>query len=338
MKNKRMKVLWISLLLAFLIGIAITVVLAYMNVEQTGKIYMLIELLFMVIAAVASFFITRYYEKNIIKPFGKLCDGLKEVSKGNFSVEIDCDGEKEHDENIVLTYENFNKMTAELRSAELMKIDFFSDVSHEFKTPISSIDYSVALLKKENLSDEQLQYVTTIESATKKLNSMVGNMLKLNRVEHNNIAVAFDEFGLCEQLEACLIAFESEMDEKKLELETNFEKEITIRSDKELWHIVWTNIISNAIKFSNDNGKICVNIYDDELEVCVEIIDNGIGMDAQTVEHSFDKFYQADKSRITAGNGLGLSLVKKITFLLGSEVAIISEPDNGTTVSVRIKK
>ncbi len=336
MKNNRKKIILISILIAFIIGLAMTIVFAYLNVKETGRLYIIMELMLLIIAFVVSFVLTRYYEKNVTKPFGKLCDGLKDVSKGNFSVEIYDDESKKVDENVAIAYENFNKMTAELRSAELMKIDFFSDVSHEFKTPISTIDYSLALLKNENLSEEQMQYVKTIENATKKLNSMVGNMLKLNRVEHNNIAVNSEEFGLCEQLESCLISLDQEMEDKNLELETNFEKEIKVCSDKELLQIVWTNVISNAIKFSNDNGKITVNVYETQSDVCIEITDSGIGMDAQTLEHVFDKFYQADKSRITAGNGLGLSLVKQITSLLGYSVAINSEIGKGTTVFVRI--
>lgn len=335
MKMKKGSLILLAFTIAFCIALFVTVILSALEVGNSGDIYLISEAVALAIAFVAILIINHIYNKHVIKPFDKLCDGLKEVANGNFSVEIH--EEKKHSKNVENIYDNFNKMTAELRSAELMKVDFFSDVSHEFKAPLSAINYSTALLKSGSLSDEERQYVEAIENATHKLNNMVSNILKLNRIEHNNISLHTETFGICEQLEGCLIDFECDMETKQLNLITNFDNEIQITSDKELLQIVWTNIISNAVKFSNIRGTITVNILRKDDRIVVEVKDNGIGMDEHTCAHIFDKFYQADKARITEGNGLGLSLVKQIAQMLMLEIQVSSAPQKGTTFTVIIK-
>lgn len=337
MRKHRGFIAFLVFLTAFCIALFVTIVLTFLNVGNTGINYLISEAIALAVALIAFPIVNKYYIDNVIKPFDKLYNGLNEVANGNFSVEIHEKKGERSNKHFAKAYDNFNKMTAELRSTELMKIDFFSDVSHEFKVPLSKISYSTALLKNEQLSDDEMQYVHAIENATRQLNTMVGNILKLNKIEHDNIALNKETFGICEQLEECLINFESEFDNKQLELVADFDHETLITSDKELLQIVWTNIISNAIKFSNVGGVVKVALSKTHDEIVVEISDNGIGMDEQTLSHIFDKFYQADKTRITDGNGLGLSLVKQISALLDLNISVSSAPQQGTKFTVIIK-
>ena len=270
-----------------------------------------------------------YYNK--IKVF---CDAANKVSKGDFSVMVPVLFDKPKSEMDYLAV-NFNKMLVEISSLENMRNSFIADVSHEIKTPLSVIQGYADLLRDKNLpADKRAEYTHRLSEAIKAITSLVTNILKLNKIENQGI-VQKEAFSLDEQIRRCILAFEEKIEEKKLQLSVELE-EITIESDKALLEIVWNNLISNAIKYTDYNGEINVELKKENDKTIVIIRDTGCGMSAETLSRCFEKFYQGDTSHSQEGNGLGLALVKQVINLLDGSVAIESTLNKGTEFSITI--
>ena len=270
-----------------------------------------------------------YYNK--IKVF---CDAANKVSKGDFSVRVPVLFDKPKSEMDYLAV-NFNKMLVEISSLENMRNSFIADVSHEIKTPLSVIQGYADLLRDKNLpADKRAEYTHRLSEAIKAITSLVTNILKLNKIENQGI-VQKEAFSLDEQIRRCILAFEEKIEEKNLQLNIDLE-EITIISDKALLEIVWNNIISNAIKYTDFNGIIDVALMNKNGKTIVKISDNGCGMSKETLSHCFEKFYQGDTSRSQEGNGLGLALVKQVINLLEGSIVVESTLNKGTEFSITI--
>lgn len=228
-------------------------------------------------------------------------------------------------------------MIEELGSIETLKTDFVSNVSHEMKTPIAVIKNSAQMLKSPNLTEEnRLEYEKNIENAADKLSLLITNILRLNKLENKFILPKKEKFDLNAQLEDCILQFEPKLEEKALELEVDLEEKIIIEQDKEMLALVWNNLISNAIKFSDFGGKLRISSKKTADFVQVSVSDSGCGMNEKTLNHIFDKFFQGDTSHSKEGNGLGLALVHRVLVLLGGTVEVKSELGKGSTFTVRI--
>jgi signal transduction histidine kinase len=234
-------------------------------------------------------------------------------------------------------FEDFNKMVEELGSTELLKNDFIADVSHEIKTPLAVIqNYATALQKADLPAQTRQEYADTIVMATTKLNALVSNILKLSKLENQEIPPASESYDLCSQLSECVLAFESALEEKHIEFTATMDDFAMVSTDQSMLEIVWHNLLSNAIKYTEDGGAIALNQTSDEDSVTVTITDTGQGMDRATQEHIFDKFYQGDSSHSGEGNGLGLALVARVIELVGGTIAVKSEVGQGTTFTVNL--
>ena len=234
---------------------------------------------------------------------------------------------------------DLNAMIAELSSIETLKTDFVSNVSHEIKTPISVIQNYAQLLQSGNLSeDERMDYTRSISDAAMRLNSLISNILRLNRLENQQLSPAFAEFDLSSQLTECLLGFENVWEEKNIEIEPDIEDDVRICSDQELLSIVWNNLLSNAFKFTEPGGMVRISLCNENGYAVVSVKDSGCGMKEETMRHIFDKFYQGDTSHATSGNGLGLALVKRIVDITGGEINVESIPEEGSTFTVRMRK
>lgn len=232
---------------------------------------------------------------------------------------------------------DLNKMIEELGSIETLKTDFVSNVSHEMKTPIAVIKNSAQMLKSPNLTEEnRLEYEKNIENAADKLSLLITNILRLNKLENKFILPKKEKFDLNAQLEDYILQFEPKLEEKALELEVDLEEKIIIEQDKEMLALVWNNLISNAIKFSDFGGKLRISSKKSADFVQVSFSDSGCGMNEKTLNHIFDKFFQGDTSHSKEGNGLGLALVHRVLVLLGGTVEVKSELGKGSTFTVRI--
>ncbi len=272
------------------------------------------------------------------KPTQQIIDATDKITSGDFTTRIKPVTIPSTINEYNRIIDNLNKMTEELSGIETLRTDFISSVSHELKTPLAVLHNYGALLEQPELPEEKrIEYAKTIVSASSHLSSLITNILKLNKLENQNIYPNTQRFCLSEQLCEIVLAYENIWEDKMLEMEADIEENVFIRSDPELIKLVWTNLISNAFKYT-EKGKIGISLKSEGNKVKVRISDTGCGMDAQTITHIFDKFYQGDTSHASKGNGLGLALVKKTIDLFGGEIIVESTLGVGSTFTVILKK
>ena len=273
----------------------------------------------------------------IKKPVEKILDATHKVTKGDFSVKIPYVNLKPFHNEFDIIIEDFNTMIGELATIETLKTDFISNVSHEIKTPLAAIQNYATLLQEPDLSEEErLRYADHLYDVSKRMEGLISNILKLNKLENQQLLPSKKRYNLTEQLCGCMLVFEDEWEKKNLTIETDLQDDVMIKCDSELLEIVWNNILSNAVKFNKVHGTISLKLYTQAGNAVVVISDTGCGIDSETAKHIFDKFYQGDSSHSTQGNGLGLALVKRIAHMINAEVTVSSEPDVGTSFIVKV--
>ena len=232
-----------------------------------------------------------------------------------------------------------NKMAQELSGTETLRTDFIANVSHELKTPLAVMGNYATMLQRPGITEEEKNdYAKSISEAARKLAQLITNILKLNKLENQQIFPQPKEFDLGEQLCECLLVFEDAWETKNLEIETDIEDDVRIKSDPELLSLVWNNLISNAVKFTPDGGTIGLSLKTEDGSVVVQVRDTGCGMKPETGMHIFEKFYQGDTSHATQGNGLGLALVKRVMDILNGEIGVQSVYGEGSTFTVKLKR
>ena len=268
------------------------------------------------------------------KPMRQMSEATEKVARGDFSVQLETK-HKKHKDYIDIMFSDFNKMVKELNSIETLKNDFIADVSHEIKTPLAIIQNYITALQQDNLSEEKKEeYIQVIFNSSQKLTLLVSNILKLNKLENQQILANMEEYNLSRQLSDCILKFEAFLEEKNIEIDVDMEEKVLLNADETMVELIWNNLLSNALKFSFQGGKISITLSTRKEDIIVTIQDNGIGMNEETQKHIFDKFYQGDSSRSKDGNGLGMALVKKVVELLNGEIYVESEIGKGTKFTV----
>lgn len=233
----------------------------------------------------------------------------------------------------------FNRMAQELAGMETLRSDFIANVSHELKTPLAVMQNYGALLSQPGLGEEKrLEYAKAITDASRRLTCLVTNILKLNKLENQRIYPAEAAYDLGEQLRECLLEFEAAWEEKELELEADIAEDVTVESDAELLSLVWSNLFSNAVKFTEPHGRVSVSLRAEGENAVVSVSDTGCGIPPEVGRHIFEKFYQGDPSRATRGNGLGLALVRRVIDIVGGEISVHSEVGRGSTFTVTLRR
>lgn len=271
--------------------------------------------------------------RQYLAPIAQLIDATREVKSGHFDVRVSVE---DAGSEVAELAESFNEMTRELGTIELFRNDFINSFSHEFKTPIVSIRGFARQLEREDLTPEQRkEYLSIIIAESERLSNMATNVLLLTKLESQQIVSDKRPYRLDEQLRSAILLLENQWTEKNLELDVELD-EVTFLSNEEMVAHVWINLLGNAIKFSNDGGLLEVSLVQEGVDAVVRITDHGAGMDEVTRAHMFEKFYQGDTSHATHGNGLGLSLVKRIVELCHGEINVQSQPGEGSTFTVRL--
>ncbi len=270
---------------------------------------------------------------------GRIADAAKRLVAGDFSVRIPKFSTFGMEESFFEIAESFNRMAAELSGVETLRTDFISNVSHEMKTPLAVIGNYAALLKENKLADDKrIEYAECILENTRRLSDMMTNVLKLNKLENQQIFPNAERYNLSEQLCEALLQYENIWEQEMIEIETEIEEDVFIHADKELLFLVWNNLLSNAFKFTPGGGKVSLLLHATDQHVTVKVQDTGCGMSLDTGAHIFEKFYQGDASRATRGNGLGLALVKRVVDIVNGEISVESALGEGSTFTVKIRR
>lgn len=302
------------------------------NQIETFVLWILIALTF---TLWTNYQINRYYQN----PIEEFSEAAHKVASGDFSVYLAPHHTADKYTHLDALFMDFNKMVEELGSIETLKTDFFSNVSHEIKTPLAVIQNNAELLRLEGVTEEKSrEYTENILLATKRLSNLITNMLKLNKLEKQTIKPVPVQFDLCAQLCECALQFEDIWERKKIEFEADIEERVMIEADEGLLELVWTNLLSNAIKFTSSGGMVTLSQVSDEEGIRVSIADTGCGMDEETRKRIFEKFYQGDTSHSMEGNGLGLALVKRILQLSDGSIEVESKVGQGTIFTVRLPR
>lgn len=258
---------------------------------------------------------------------------MNEVANGNMDVRLDEDYCIEELQGMTVS---FNKMVRQLGTTEMLRNDFVANVSHEFKTPLATIEGYATLLQDDNLTPEERdEYIEKITATSRRLSDMTGNILLISRLENQNISPECSRFELDEQIRQTVLELESEWSEKELNIDIDLDTTYCT-APRELLHHVWYNLLGNAVKFTDKGGSIVIRMDSQGGVITVTVSDTGCGMTSEVQEHIFEKFYQGDRSHKAEGNGLGLPLVKRVVDLLGGSIEVKSIPDLGSTFTLVI--
>ncbi|MGN1183198.1 MAG: sensor histidine kinase [Faecalibacillus sp.] len=269
----------------------------------------------------------------IVRPITRLTNATKELSNGNYSVRVDTVGEDE----ISKLNQAFNRMAIQFAKQDETRQKFISDISHEFQTPLTSIQGFANILKEEDLPKEQREkYANIILYNSKRLSTLAKNMLQLTLLDRDEIELEITHYSLVDQMKRVVSTQESMAANKDIEIKLIIpKKDIIVHGDEQRLEQVWTNIVSNAIKYTNDGGLITITMKKAK-DIEVEIEDTGIGMSKEVISHIFERFYREDKARNVEGNGLGLSIVKRIVDLHHGKIEVESTVDVGTIFRVKL--
>lgn len=296
-------------------------------------IYTLISLLLVsgITVALMSYFIGR----RVLTPLVKLSSASKEVARGNFDVTVSDSSKMEE---VQSTFRNFNAMVRELKSISMLSSDFIANVSHEFKTPLSVIEGYAMLLQDDRLTaQEREDYLNKILVNTRRLNTLVGNILMLSKMETKPLPEQYTRFRLDEQLRQVVAQLEPQWSAKGISFRVRLD-EVELLGWEQVLPYVWSNLISNAIKFSPSGSVIALTLLEQRECAVVTVYDRGCGMEPDVKERIFEKFYQGDTSHKAEGNGLGLALVRQIVELSQGVVEVESQPGKGSTFRVILPK
>lgn len=273
------------------------------------------------------------------RPVGQIIKAAEQMMTGDFSVRIPPLHGIANADGFGVIADYFNQMAQELSGTETLRTDFIANVSHELKTPLAVIQNYGTMLQQQDLPEnKRLEYAKAITDASRRLANLITNILKLNKLENQQIYPKAETYDLGEQLCECLLTFESAWEDKALDIETDVEEEVMVNSDEELLSLVWNNLFSNAIKFTPPHGKISLTLKAEGEFAVVQVSDTGCGISPEVGKHMFEKFYQGDTSHATQGNGLGLALVKRVMDIVGGDISVSSEVGKGSRFTVKLRR
>ncbi len=292
---------------------------------QLGQVILFMSLISLIIGGVTVFFSSRLP----LKPVNEIINKMNRLASGDFKTRLKFGDTMSAHPAVKELTTSFNTMAEELENTELLRNDFINNFSHEFKTPIVSITGLANLLEVGNLSDEQrVQYSRAIREESMRLSSMANNVLNLSKVENQTILTNVSSFNLSEQVRAAVLLLEEKWTTKSIDLQLDFD-EYMIEANEELLKEVWINLVDNAVKFVPRCGTVRLEILDADENLCVKVSNTGSEIPPEKLEKIFAKFYQADESHATQGNGIGLAIVKRIVELHNGSIRVSST--NGIT-------
>lgn len=344
MKDKRVTVkytrplLWVILILvydALFVGFSLLVDEVWDLPVSMGIVYAIIGSYIFTASGLSVLAVWFVLDRFVNRHINTLKQAAQTVASGDYSVRIHPHGRNGKKDEFQVLFDDFNVMAETLEGTEMMKKDFISNISHELKTPLAAIQNFSTMLQIDGLTEaDRKEFARNISESTERLTDLVTNILQLSSLEKQAIVIDKQRYNLSEQLNQCIIGFELIWDTKNIEIVTNCDESIFIDNDRQLLDIVFNNLLSNAFKFTENGGTVEIASVKTKKGVSVSIKDTGCGMNESQIRHIFEKFYQADVSHSTKGNGLGLALVKKICELLGATITVDSTPKKGSVFTV----
>ena len=331
-------IIFISFLISMLIVLFATAIMRWAGIDFRAFNTILILVFGFAVSLILGTLFAVLFFKRTVNLADDLKMALKRISKGDYSVRLENTSDNK-DGILYDVIENFNKMVEELDSVTILRNDFISNFSHEFKTPIVSIKGYAELIKNgKNLTEEQKQeYLQVIIDESRRLSNLASSTLLMSKLDSQTSLTETSVFSVNEQLKQCVLVLDNEFKAKNLEVKIKLGK-MRVDASVDMLQQVWINLLTNAIKYTPGNGIIRITSTELEKEYIVSISDNGMGMNEETLKHIFDKYYQGDNSHSTSGNGLGLSIAKRIVELSGGKIEASSTEGKGTTFSVRLPK
>lgn len=322
-KNQIKQVYVFSLVMVVLVVITIALSIWYllMSTEVITLEYLqtygwLLVLSFILGSVLLSVGLTYLVSILVLRPVNVVISGISRLAEGDYSIRIKLGGY----EAMKNLSDSFNHLAAELDNTEILRSDFINNFSHEFKTPIMSIRGLVGMLQKGDVSPEkQREYIDVIGDEAGRLAKLATNVLNLSKVENQSILSDITQFNLSEQIRDCLLLLEKNWSAKKLDIEIE-DEDVYISGNEDLLKQLWFNLLDNAVKFARDGGKLSVRVTRSPGSVSVRIEDEGKVIAPENIDKIFNKFYQEDPQHSREGNGIGLSVAKKIAELHGGDI------------------
>ena len=306
--------------------------LGFISADQETGNGTLVFLLFIAASVLIGLILSYLVSKIVLKPVNRLLDGMDRLARGDYKTRVDF-----RTRSMDPVKENFNNLASQLEKTEILRSDFINNFSHEFKTPLVSVSGLVRLMKNGNLPKEkQTEYLNIIEEEIGRLAAMTTNVLNLTRLENQSILGEKTTFNVSEQIRTCLLLLQRKWEEKDLELQMDFE-EFSLTANEDALKQVWMNLLDNGIKFSEEKGKLQVGIESTDGYLVVRVSNTGTPIVDGDEERIFQKFYRGENHRFLEGNGIGLSIAKKIVELHGGEIGAKSQ-GGMTTFTVRLPK
>ena len=328
------KLFFVYLSLSLTLTMAIIGIGTYISIEANYNFTFTHVFIFLPILLVANGVIVYIVFNKFFLYFGMIERGLEKIAKGDYKIKV----QKKDAGTFTTMIENFNNMTSELDNRRTLNDDFVNNFSHEFKTPISSIKGFADLLLEEGLSEkDRKKYLNIISEEAQRLTALSEKALFLSKINIQNTIPDKRRYSLDNQIIKDLIIMEKSIKEKNLTINSDLDK-ITYYSNADIINHIWLNLITNAIKYTNDNGTISIKLKEIGKTIIFTIQDDGIGIEADKQKYIFNEYYQADESHKSKGVGLGLSVVKKIIELANGSIEVFSEEGKGTTFVVKLKK
>ena len=333
--------LTLFLLIAFVVTSSFLLFLHSMQldmriVKQNAPLVLGNIFLLSLLCCLVEWLLRKFTTDRVIK---QIKNATSRMASGDFSARIDTNKLTAASREFNQIARDLNQLAEELAATETLQTDFISNVSHELKTPLAVVRKYATLLNNPALTDAQRrEYTKGISQAVDRTTTLMSNILRLNKLENQQRPMETETYDVGEQVAECLAAFSEIWDEKGIEIEADIDENLPIQAEPELMTVVWNNLISNAIKFTEPGGTVSVSVQETGEWIEVTVKDTGCGIDEKTGRHIFDKFYQGDTSHATEGNGLGLAMVKRIVDMTGSEISVESELGQGSAFTVRIRR
>lgn len=319
---------WISVII-FAVFIACFLIAHYLYDDNYSFLFWVANI-FTVLFCL-QFIAPHFLVKKLVKPLDKINQVSKALASGNFKADLKSSGDVRE---IRDTFVNFQIMAEELSGIETLRSDFLSNVSHEFKTPLASIEGYATLMQNPEITEaERQECVNHILSNTRRLSSLTGDILMLSKLENQKLKPEITTYRLDEQIIQILLQQEIVWNQKGIDLDLQID-EITYTGAEKLLHHVWANLINNAVKYSYPNSQIRISLRKQGKKIIFDVEDHGIGINEDAQKHIFEKFYQEDTDHKSEGNGLGLAQVKSILDMTENSIQVSSKIGSGSTFTV----